>query len=241
MVDHSALFHVPYSFKLLLQELQTMNIHMKIITNDNIDHLTSMAYSDNVNKILKDNSNLSNIYDKIRNITKNDMKNIISDPIGQDNIGKPPVVTDNITSENISPSRSNMEKTDSDSIQYQTGQEKDWPESPDYPPNMEPTSPQFPPSSNENSSSAQSVSADDKSINYDDYMVGDNQEAVNNDEIPDMSKFTMSADESSIPQEDKTDTPSKIKDPNVQSQFDLLPLSRKRQVKINESCFYDGK
>ena len=225
-----SIVHVPYSFKLLLQELQTMNIHMKIITNDNIDHLTSMAYSDNVNKILKDNSNLSNIYDKIRNITKNDMKNIISDPIGQDNIGKPPVVTDNITSENISPSRSNMEKTDSDSIQYQTGQEKDWPESPDYPPNMEPTSPQFPPSSNENSSSVQSVSADDKSINYDDYMVGDNQEAVNNDEIPDMSKFTMSADESSIPQEDKTDTPSKIKDPNVQAQFDSLPEKDKLKL-----------
>ena len=42
---------------------------MKIITNDNIDHLTSMAYSDNVNKV-KDKLKLNNIYEKIRNITK---------------------------------------------------------------------------------------------------------------------------------------------------------------------------
>ena len=43
---------VPYSFKLLMQELQAMNIQMRIITDDNIDQLLSMSYSNNVNKLL---------------------------------------------------------------------------------------------------------------------------------------------------------------------------------------------
>jgi DNA-directed RNA polymerase II subunit RPB2 len=34
---------VPYAFKLLLHELQTMNIHMKIITDDNVEQLTHLA------------------------------------------------------------------------------------------------------------------------------------------------------------------------------------------------------
>jgi len=38
---------VPYSFKLLLQELNTMNMQMRIITEDNIDQLESMSFSNN--------------------------------------------------------------------------------------------------------------------------------------------------------------------------------------------------
>ena len=37
-----SIIRVPYCFKLLMQELQTLNIHMRIITEDNIDNLTSM-------------------------------------------------------------------------------------------------------------------------------------------------------------------------------------------------------
>jgi len=37
---------VPYAFKLLLQELKTMNIQMRIITEDNIDQLLSLKSSD---------------------------------------------------------------------------------------------------------------------------------------------------------------------------------------------------
>jgi DNA-directed RNA polymerase II subunit RPB2 len=42
---------IPYAFKLLIQELQTMNIQLRLITEDNIDQLTSMSFSDNINKI----------------------------------------------------------------------------------------------------------------------------------------------------------------------------------------------
>ena len=38
---------IPYSFKLLIQELQTMNCVMRIITEDNINQIESMSFSNN--------------------------------------------------------------------------------------------------------------------------------------------------------------------------------------------------
>jgi len=40
-----SIIRIPYSLKLLIQELNTMNICMRIITEDNIDQLSSMAFS----------------------------------------------------------------------------------------------------------------------------------------------------------------------------------------------------
>ena len=45
---------VPYAFKLLMQELQTMNIQMRVITEDNIDQLTNLSYSTNILKLTDD-------------------------------------------------------------------------------------------------------------------------------------------------------------------------------------------
>jgi DNA-directed RNA polymerase II subunit RPB2 len=47
-----SLLRIPYSFKLLIQELQVMNIQMRIITDENIDQLMSMSYSNNICKLL---------------------------------------------------------------------------------------------------------------------------------------------------------------------------------------------
>jgi len=47
-----SILRIPYALKLLMQELQTMNIQMRIITDKNIDQLTSMSFSDNVVKLL---------------------------------------------------------------------------------------------------------------------------------------------------------------------------------------------
>ena len=38
-----SIIRVPYAFKLLMQELQCMNVQMRIITEDNIDQLHSLA------------------------------------------------------------------------------------------------------------------------------------------------------------------------------------------------------
>ena len=53
-----SIVRVPYSLKLLIHELQVMNVQMKIITEDNIDQLVSMSYSDNINKLMKNDSEL---------------------------------------------------------------------------------------------------------------------------------------------------------------------------------------
>jgi len=46
-----SILRIPYSLKLLIQELQVMNIQMRIITDENVDTLMSMSYSDNIIKV----------------------------------------------------------------------------------------------------------------------------------------------------------------------------------------------
>jgi DNA-directed RNA polymerase II subunit RPB2 len=52
-----SILRVPYAFKLLIQELQSMNIQMRIITEKNIDQLSSMSFSDNIVKLLGKDAN----------------------------------------------------------------------------------------------------------------------------------------------------------------------------------------
>jgi hypothetical protein len=42
---------IPYSMKLLLQELQTMNIQMRLLTEDTIQQLENMTFSKNIDKL----------------------------------------------------------------------------------------------------------------------------------------------------------------------------------------------
>ena len=57
---------VPFAFKLLVQELQAMNVHMKIITAGNVNNLLTMNYSDNINKLLRnDDSDLGNLMKQV--------------------------------------------------------------------------------------------------------------------------------------------------------------------------------
>jgi hypothetical protein len=60
-----SLLRIPYSFKLLIQELLVMNIQMRLITDDNIDQVLNMSYSTNINKLLNDtDENLSKVINK---------------------------------------------------------------------------------------------------------------------------------------------------------------------------------
>jgi DNA-directed RNA polymerase II subunit RPB2 len=58
-----SILRVPYTFKLLLQELQTMHVQMKIITSENVNQLYSMGFSDNIVK-LTGTKNMSEMYKK---------------------------------------------------------------------------------------------------------------------------------------------------------------------------------
>ena len=60
-----SILNVPYAFKLLIQELQVMNVQMRIITEDNIDQLLSMSYSDNINKLMKSDAKSSELIKEI--------------------------------------------------------------------------------------------------------------------------------------------------------------------------------
>jgi DNA-directed RNA polymerase II subunit RPB2 len=81
-----SLLRIPYSFKLLIQELQVMNIQMRIITEENIDQLMSMSYSNNIYKLLhvpedqtkeqleKTIRNYTSSINRVVNITKPELK-----------------------------------------------------------------------------------------------------------------------------------------------------------------------
>ena len=66
-----SIIRVPYAFKLLYQELQAMNIQMRIITEDNVDQLTSLKKGDDIRKL----TGLDNIK-QISNKTKAKLKKI---------------------------------------------------------------------------------------------------------------------------------------------------------------------
>ena len=63
-----SLLRIPYSFKLLIQELLVMNIQMRIITDENVDQLLSMSYSNNISKLL----------DKPENQTPEELEKLIN-------------------------------------------------------------------------------------------------------------------------------------------------------------------
>ncbi len=72
-----SIIRIPYTFKLLIQELQTMNVQLRIITDKNIDNLSSMISSNNIVNLLGNNENPLTIVKKTReNINKNKNKNM---------------------------------------------------------------------------------------------------------------------------------------------------------------------
>ena len=73
-----SIVRVPYALKLLIQELQVMNVQMRIITEDNVEQLMSLSYSNNVNKLLNfDNPDTKIVYNKYtRDIRDRVMKEV---------------------------------------------------------------------------------------------------------------------------------------------------------------------
>jgi DNA-directed RNA polymerase II subunit RPB2 len=61
---------VPYSFKLLMQELQLMNVRMRIITDDNIDQIPELSFSDNIHKLEQTGDNIDRMVRKRTRIPK---------------------------------------------------------------------------------------------------------------------------------------------------------------------------
>ena len=81
-----SILKVPYAFKLLIQELQIMNVQMRIITEENIDQLLSMSFSDNINKLMKSNEPTKQLITKINS----DINEIIRESLRRDIIIESP-------------------------------------------------------------------------------------------------------------------------------------------------------
>jgi DNA-directed RNA polymerase II subunit RPB2 len=118
---------VPYSFKLLTQELQAMNVRMRIITDDNIDQIPQLAFSDNLYKL-----------------TGADTGDTVLQ-IGRQRIGRGRFATNNIKAP-ASPYVDDMES-------YSPPTTPDYPpgafdDSPPYAPDSPPDSPPYAPGSN---------------------------------------------------------------------------------------------
>jgi DNA-directed RNA polymerase beta subunit len=83
-----SILKVPYAFKLLIQELQIMNVQMRIITEENVDQLLSMSYSNNINKLMKNDDNASEVIKKIND----DIKKVLREPVRYNNYFETPEI-----------------------------------------------------------------------------------------------------------------------------------------------------
>jgi len=83
-----SLLKVPYAFKLLIQELQIMNVQMRIITEDNVDQLLSMSYSKNINKLMKKEENVTDLI----KIINNDIMKVLREPVKYNNYNETPEI-----------------------------------------------------------------------------------------------------------------------------------------------------
>jgi DNA-directed RNA polymerase II subunit RPB2 len=133
---------VPYTFKLLIQELQAMNIQMRIITEDNINQLTSMSYSNNIEKLTNKSDIVvhgkeaqKTIRNKINMETREkDAKKLKNRTLYGKNVSKTPEeeYVKELTGEQISPD-------------YAPGSPADAPGGPVYDPNSQVYDPNSPP------------------------------------------------------------------------------------------------
>ena len=76
-----SIVRIPYALKLLIQELQVMNVQMRIITEDNIDQLINMSYSNNINELLKSKENLEELANTYKGMIYGKKKELYSKPV----------------------------------------------------------------------------------------------------------------------------------------------------------------
>ena len=142
-----SLLRIPYSFKLLIQELQVMNIQMRIITDANIDQLMSMSYSNNITKLLHQEGETK---EELETIIKDYSKNIINEINKQSvletkQIQEKPIIPSPVEIESTPPYAPNSPPYAPDSPPYAPDSPPYAPNSPPYAPNSPPYAPDSPP------------------------------------------------------------------------------------------------
>ena len=128
---------VPYSFKLLMQELNAMNMQMRIITDDNIDQIESMTFSNNM-KIL----GIEGRFDyksKIDKLVKGEKQDTLYDNNVLEEISKTPDYPPE--SPPYAPDSDGPKTPDYPPESPPYAPDSDGPKTPDYPPESPPYAP----------------------------------------------------------------------------------------------------
>lgn len=180
---------VPYSFKLLVQELQTINVQMRVITEDNIQQLENMSYSKNI-EILANKPGITarNIMDSIKEqiVEEKNKPNVYTRP---DSIHTPTPLAKTTNKEDMEDIEERLRKQKEEYGFFETGNTPKTPEaqyptdvspayqpssldtvengsspgynpnSPDEPKMYSPTSPDFPPTNAERRAQGQIVNS----------------------------------------------------------------------------------
>jgi len=153
-----SIVRIPFALKLLIQELQVMNIQMRIITEDNIDQLMNLSYqSRNIDKLLNiDHGESGEVNRDIKEIIEN-YKKTLDNLIATTKITKTTTTTTNKFNEDeILPLKEEFEYTPEtpayspSSPEYAPGSPAYAPSSPEYAPGSPayaPSSPAYAPSS----------------------------------------------------------------------------------------------
>jgi DNA-directed RNA polymerase II subunit RPB2 len=70
---------IPYTLKLLIQELQCLNVALRIITDDNIEQIENMSFSNNINLLMREESLTVESFVKDMQNTLKNIKNANND------------------------------------------------------------------------------------------------------------------------------------------------------------------
>jgi hypothetical protein len=158
-----SIINVPYSLKLLIQELQTINVQMRIITEDNIQQLENMSFSKNINLLTgSEIVGPKQIIHEIKRVLYKNQNNALDTP--ESIVENIPTSPDFSPPEEISPpypETSPAYESPTSPPYPETSPAYEGPESPPYNPTS-PSSPPYNPFENEN----KMVGGFDANINY---------------------------------------------------------------------------
>jgi hypothetical protein len=228
---------------------------MKIITSENIDHMTSMSYSNNINKLMKNDANLSSLFTKMRNEISR-IPNILKDPVPTKQVSEP--VISGIPLDNTIDPNKLMGDSDSESYHPVSTQS-----SMEYVPAGSTDSMEFPGTPGGTPPDVQIARAQAQGQNeYQTELTGElpvtpdgtppaiqiaraqaqrqaelsgdlTGDPVENKDIPDISQFELQGVSDSIPQVDPNQKQFQIKNKDIAATFDsLTPEDQEKLMKV---------
>ena len=228
-----SILKVPYAFKLLMQELEVMNVHMRIITEDNIDQLLSMSYSDNINKLMQTDKKISDTIGEINEIIAKKLSQPINPVVYVENPEIPePANIDSTPKESALPDASPPYNPGS-SPPYNPNSSPPYnPTSPPYNPTSPPYNPNSPPY-NPGSSPPYAVDSPTNNPDFSPPMAVDSPVALSTPptNILEVENPPQETKDENNSQDESVKNNSEIKKISVQPQNEIASLSSPNETK----------